>query len=286
MAAGSRLDRALAFWEERYARVLPGEGDAAGQDEAGLPATPAERRWLAERLLLQLWRDPGPAVRRLHRLFRGGLQETIGEALALHTAADAGDSGRIRLPWSWAARPATEQVLLAEMGFGGGRLPRPGLRQPGRVGLALGIGLGLVVGGLGAAVLAGWQGHKERPVLLRDATWPADAAERVEDTLDAATPRPPAGSRSPVWGVTVATRSSRAATTAAGGSEVRASWEQRKGRCVQTLGAAEIWRCGRAVPPSPSPGSTTCWSSSSRRLRAPICRTSPSTCSTAARPRP
>ncbi len=190
VAEGSRLDRALRYWEEAYAREEHSRSAAA--DHAPWAGTPAEHTFRLQKALLGLWRRAAlPAtVRELYALFQGPLRAAVPAQLRQLAPAGAGAADRVRLPWRWESLQPVERAMLAEMKFGGGELPPVRLRRPARVWLALGLSLGLGGGGLvlavreeAAAVVAAKPMRKMEFVQLPGGTFRlgSDAADPMAD---------------------------------------------------------------------------------------------------------
>ncbi len=111
-----------------------------------------------------------------------------------------------------------------------------------RVAAGLGLlALGVATAALGVAVFRGFQAAEAKPLLLY--------GEGPLDTASALTPMRGPGLRR--WGLVAATRSSRAFQPVGGGSTVRIRWALTEQPCVERIGTAEIWRCGRTAPPFP-----------------------------------
>ena len=220
-----RLDLALDFWQQELAKLGLERGDPryAPAIESTLEPSPepspepdwpdswhdspASHRLRIEHWLLELWRDPDPAVaagphpvasaaRQLYERWRfyenpvDGLTKrhaapltkelaALRERLAELCAADLGDpaDGRIHLPWDSArirelpGEPrGTTLSRLFQMGFGGAE--RPASRRP-RLGFEVRLALGLLAGALVGALL-----EPARPA-------PGMIAEHFPYTLDA-----------------------------------------------------------------------------------------------------
>jgi hypothetical protein len=146
VADDSILGAALTYWEEAYDREL----------EALEPETPAHQHLTMERALLGLWRDAPNAVRALYRLYSGVLREVVPRHLGALAPLDWGGADLLHLPWRWSERSGTEQVMLQEMGMGGG-MPTVILQRPGRLWIGLAVSLGLAAGALVVAALNGMQ---------------------------------------------------------------------------------------------------------------------------------
>jgi sulfatase modifying factor 1 len=237
LAAGSLLDRALDFWEQRYDKDMEARREQAGD----LPweGTPAERRLSAELALLRLWRDPKKAIETLYALFQGDLEAPIRQHLEGLAPFDLADPAQhARLPWTWSSRSPRERAMLHRMGLGGGARPER-LRRPGRYWLGLGAALGLAFG-----ALAGLMGVTANPPELEHPAPPLTA--RLAKT------------GATTWQVQATAPQHVVRQAVEAGARVRVDMAQIQTKCVASLGKdAELWRCGSDTRPPRLPPEVT-----------------------------
>ncbi len=239
------LRRALDYWDRRYAALLAEPG----------PDTEARRRSRAERALLWLWQRPAEAAAELHRLAGGDRRGSTADFVrvqlrGLHSAdSPAADPGCIRLPWRWNALGVDARLLLAQLGFGCGRLRRKRPRLAGRGWLGLGLLAGL---GGGALLIALAQPPATRelgaPRIVHQAPAGLDPRHRLS--------RDAAGR----WQLTAFSRDQLVHTAAAdapelsAGRRVTVAWQAERRPCIARLAdGAELHRCAGTAPRAEAP---------------------------------
>ncbi|MCC6553600.1 MAG: SUMF1/EgtB/PvdO family nonheme iron enzyme [Polyangiaceae bacterium] len=171
---GSLLDRALACWRARYQEERAAR--AAREEREPWEHTPAARRLDEELALLDLWDNPDQAAMTLRELHGDREDEESSRLLRGYaTRLDPGDEqepppGVILLPWAMSKAAGATRVALQRFGLRvlGASERRWQLDAPGRVLLAAGLALGVVVGG-GVTALGRW--------VLRPTAPPACVAE-------------------------------------------------------------------------------------------------------------
>jgi formylglycine-generating enzyme required for sulfatase activity len=145
IAAQSKLGRALEFWRSYYAT----------QAEKA-PASPATYRFVIERALLELWRDPQQAARDLYGIyistddagipvFKEEIAQRLGRYVARwHNAAEPSLApDEMLLPWVWEDVAPQACALLYRLGFARRLLSAPPLYMPGTLALTLGVFFGM-----------------------------------------------------------------------------------------------------------------------------------------------
>jgi formylglycine-generating enzyme required for sulfatase activity len=232
IAPGSVLGRALAFWERSYDQELKNPPAGAEVD------TPAHLHLHMERNLLRLWRDReeiGAAVSELYRLHGGTLREAVERHLAGLAPMDYGKEEHVHLPWCWADRKGSEQLMLRAIGLGGG-MPAVALRRSGRLMTGIGLCAGLAVGAFLTAALSRTRVPAGQLVVVHVPSKPAAALVTVTQ-------------RRGGLKLTIQTHKSIAEQTVSEGSQVRALWDERALPCVVSDRTVQLWRCGTLVAP-------------------------------------
>ncbi|MCB1809410.1 MAG: hypothetical protein KDJ99_30900, partial [Candidatus Competibacteraceae bacterium] len=238
ITAGSLLDRALAFWEERYDDEL--ESRSQQHDIQPWLGTPAAQQMRLERELLRLWREPAAASEALYSLYQGHWQTLIRQQLEQLAPRDWGQDSLIHLPWRWNSTQlkAEHQVLLQSMGLGGA-MPPLQLARPGRLWLGLSACGGLAAAALLVAVLSPKIPPVGPPVIEHGAERPVAVDEFIEAL-------PEQG-----WRVTVTTPKWLAEIATSPEALVPVTWQHEMQPCIEPLdAAAELWRCGSAAVPA------------------------------------
>jgi hypothetical protein len=162
--AGGVLRQALDIWKARLDETTE-ERESRDSIEPWI-GTPAARRLLVDRAMLDLWDEPKNASWTLYRLHgpplapppredelrkRHPLRTLIQQRMAEHGPVDCTHPDRVAMPWAPDSCEPLVRVMLQSMGFGRGHCEsrRERLRRPARYHFAL----GLVAGMLAASVL-------------------------------------------------------------------------------------------------------------------------------------
>ncbi len=221
----SLLERALEFWEQRYAEEARKREEAQG---SAWIETPAARHLRMEITMLKLWREPSRAIRELYRLFQGALKEPIRQQLQALAPKEQDGEAQIRLPWRWEERSGPEQHMLLAMGFAGKALSAIRLQRPGRSWLGLGLGVGLATGALVVAALRPFVSATGAPAVAHSEDKPEPVAERITPLTQGQ------------YRITVATPKWLEQTTAPAGAQVKVTWPLIDQPCVDQAKGAEL----------------------------------------------
>jgi hypothetical protein len=254
---GSLLARALAAWDEILQEREAEQRRLAGERDHVWDKSPERLEVEIERGFLHLWDDPKHAAARLYDLFCHHPSRVIRDHMRDLAPRECKGHGEdvIVLPWSLAKQSSRTQVVLREMGFGAKVEGLPGHRhlRPGRLWLALGLCLGLLLGAGTAVVKRLWNQPEPHPVLeLGDISALPDkgyASLGSEPHIERD------GSR--WWPLDTGALWSRDSMRRRVDSNqtVHVGWKPRELPCVEIKGRVEIRRCtsdGRAPVTTPT----------------------------------